>query len=60
MSLSEKYSADVIELAKALSLPNVPERIEGYDISNIFGKEAVGSMVVFGQGEPSLLERELD
>jgi excinuclease ABC subunit C len=30
----------------------VPERIEGYDISNIFGKEAVGSMVVFAEGEP--------
>lgn len=27
-------------------------RIEGYDISNIFGKYAVGSMVVFKNGQP--------
>ncbi|MEK7097275.1 MAG: hypothetical protein AAB906_00300, partial [Patescibacteria group bacterium] len=26
--------------------------IEGYDIANIFGREAVGSMVVFSGGEP--------
>ncbi|MCX6796012.1 MAG: excinuclease ABC subunit UvrC [Candidatus Falkowbacteria bacterium] len=51
LSLIDKYSADVIELAKVLGLPKVPTRIEGYDISNIFGQEAVGSMVVFGQGE---------
>ena len=52
ISISEKYAADVVELAKVLALPKVPERIEGYDISNIFGKEAVGSMVVFSGGEP--------
>jgi len=28
------------------------KRIEAYDISNIQGKEAVGSMVVFTQGKP--------
>lgn len=28
------------------------ERIEGYDISNISGKQATGSMVVFLQGDP--------
>lgn len=52
INLAEKYAADTVELAKLLSLPRVPERIEGYDISNIFGKEAVGSMVVFSAGEP--------
>ncbi|MDD5291481.1 MAG: excinuclease ABC subunit UvrC [Patescibacteria group bacterium] len=52
LSLGDKYAADVIELAKILSLPKVPERIEGYDISNIFGREAVGSMAVFSGGEP--------
>ena len=52
ISLTEKYAADVIELAKVLSLPKVPMRIEGYDISNIFGQEAVVSMVVFSNGEP--------
>ncbi len=52
LSLTEKYAADVVELTKILGLTRVPARIEGYDISNIFGKQAVGSMVVFSQGEP--------
>ncbi len=52
ISIAEKYAADVVELAKVLGLPRPPERIEGYDISNIFGREAVGSMVVFAGGEP--------
>ncbi|HTX86615.1 MAG TPA: excinuclease ABC subunit UvrC [Candidatus Nanoarchaeia archaeon] len=52
LTVGEKYAADVIELAKTLNLPKVPRRIEGYDISNIFGKESVGSMVVFADGEP--------
>jgi excinuclease ABC subunit C len=56
LSVGEKYAADVVELAKILSLPKVPERIEGYDISNIFGREAVGSMVVFENGEPNKSE----
>lgn len=56
ISLGEKYASDVIELAKILNLPKVPERIEGYDISNILGREAVGSMVVFSQGEPNKKE----
>ncbi len=52
IGVAEKYANDVVELAKLLSLPRAPERIEGYDISNIFGREAVGSMVVFSGGEP--------
>ncbi|MDD5071871.1 MAG: excinuclease ABC subunit UvrC [Patescibacteria group bacterium] len=52
ISLGDKYEADVVELAKILGLPRAPKRIEGYDISNIFGQEAVGSMVVFRNGEP--------
>jgi excinuclease ABC subunit C len=52
ISLIDKYATDVLELAKVLGLPRVPERIEGYDISNIFGRQAVGSMVVFSAGEP--------
>ncbi len=52
LSIHDKYAADVVELAKVLNLPKTPKRIEGYDISNIFGKEAVGSMVVFKDGEP--------
>src|SRR3989344_1757832 len=38
-------------LQNALGLPKLPERIEGYDISNISGKEATGSMVVLTNGE---------
>jgi len=39
--------------ARDLGLPRTPERIEAFDISNIMGKEAVGSMVVFLSGQPS-------
>jgi len=35
------------ELQEALSLKNFPRVIEGFDISNISGTHAVGSMVVF-------------
>ena len=37
-------------LQLALDLPRIPQRIECYDISNIFGRAAVGSMVVFENG----------
>ncbi len=40
------------ELKQRLGLPRIPLRIEGYDISNIRGKIAVGSMVVFEKGIP--------
>lgn len=40
------------EIQKALDLPILPSRIEGYDISNIQGQDAVGSMVVFEDGKP--------
>jgi len=53
LSIGDKYAADVVELAKILALPKVPQRIEGYDISNLQGKDAVGSMVVFEGGEPN-------
>jgi excinuclease ABC subunit C len=51
LSLVDKYASDVVELAKVLGLEKVPKRIEGYDISNIYGQAAVGSMVVFEGGE---------
>jgi excinuclease ABC subunit C len=44
--------AALAEIQKELELPAVPARIEGYDISNIQGAAAVGSMVVFEQGRP--------
>jgi len=40
------------ELKERLCLPKVPVRIEGYDISDIRGSLAVGSMVVFDKGIP--------
>jgi excinuclease ABC subunit C len=38
------------ELVRALNLPGLPNRIEGYDISNIQGTEQVGSLVVWENG----------
>lgn len=43
---------DIVELAQALGLPAPPERIEGFDISNISGTFAVASMVSFKSGRP--------
>jgi excinuclease ABC subunit C len=43
---------DLEELAAALQLPTPPERIEGFDISNISGTFAVASMVSFRNGRP--------
>jgi excinuclease ABC subunit C len=40
------------QLSVALGLPRPPERIECYDMSNIQGTSAVGSMVVFVNGRP--------
>jgi len=40
------------DLAEELDLPAPPRRIECYDISNIQGTSAVGSMVVFVDGHP--------
>ncbi len=42
----------VADLAERLGLATLPNRIECYDISNIQGQEAVGSMVVFEYGKP--------
>jgi len=41
------------EIQTALGLAEPPSRIECYDISNIQGTSATGSMVVFVQGAPS-------
>ncbi len=41
------------ELAKILHLAKPPYRIEGYDVSNIQGANATGSMVVFENGVPA-------
>jgi excinuclease ABC subunit C len=53
--LSSQGALDIAmtEVQEALGLPRLPNRIECYDISNISGTDAVGSMVVFQNGAPS-------
>lgn len=41
------------DLADLLDLPDLPRRIEGYDISHIQGSDAVASRVVFIDGLPA-------
>jgi excinuclease ABC subunit C len=43
---------DLEELAHALGLPGPPQRIEGFDISNISGTFKVASLVSFRNGRP--------
>ncbi|MDO8618578.1 MAG: excinuclease ABC subunit UvrC [Candidatus Daviesbacteria bacterium] len=49
--LEDQTNKGLEELQKVLKLKSIPERIEGYDISNIQGHEAVASMVVLTHGE---------
>jgi excinuclease ABC subunit C len=48
-----KHVQALSELREALDLPEPPNRIECYDVSNLQGTAAAGSMVVFEQGAPS-------
>jgi excinuclease ABC subunit C len=41
------------DLAEIVDLPDLPKRIEGYDISHIQGSDAVASQVVFVDGMPA-------
>ena len=52
LPLSLNPGHDLRELAKVLGLTQPPERIEGFDISNISGTFAVASLVSFKQGRP--------
>lgn len=47
-----KHVRALFELQEALGLTSPANRIEGYDISNLQGTAAAGSMVVFEQGSP--------
>jgi excinuclease ABC subunit C len=49
---AEQKEKTLDSLRRALHLRNAPKRIECFDISNIQGNLAVGSMVVFDEGEP--------
>ena len=48
----EAYERVAERMADLFSLPGPPARIEGFDISNLSGTEAVGSMVAFLGGNP--------
>jgi excinuclease ABC subunit C len=52
LPLSINPGNDLAELAKVLDLRALPERIEGFDISNISGTFAVASLVSFKNGRP--------
>ncbi|MCL6431177.1 MAG: excinuclease ABC subunit UvrC [Anaerolineae bacterium] len=47
-----RYTEALTELQAAIGLAEPPARIECYDISNLQGVSATGSMVVFGKGLP--------
>ena len=49
----KKMESALVELKKYLKLEKMPRVIEGYDISNISGKFAVGSKVSFKDGKPN-------
>ncbi len=49
---AEQQEKTLESLRRALHLRSAPKRIECFDISNIQGNLAVGSMVVFDEGEP--------
>lgn len=53
MTASATENPALIRLKEILDLPTIPARIDGFDISNTGPDHAVGSMVVFENGEPS-------
>ncbi|MCS6936428.1 MAG: excinuclease ABC subunit UvrC [Candidatus Bipolaricaulota bacterium] len=48
----ERERTALEELQSVLKLSAAPQRIEAFDISNLHGRQAVGSMVVFWKGKP--------
>lgn len=52
----ERARLGLEDLARELGLDQCPERMEGYDISNLQGRDAVGVRVVFRQGLPAPAE----
>ncbi len=51
--MSDRNAQSLQDLAEILDLPDVPRRLEGYDISHIQGSNAVASQVVFVDGLPA-------
>jgi len=52
-SVLYKPSGDLEELGRVLGLAKKPETIEAFDVSNIMGEAAVGSMIHFYKGRPN-------
>jgi len=52
LPLAIEPQRDLAELGQVLGLPGPPERIEGFDISNISGTFKVASLVSFRNGRP--------
>ena len=50
---ADRCQQSLEDLAELLDLPELPHRIEGYDISHIQGSDAVASQVVFVDGLPA-------
>ncbi len=50
---ADRNNQAMLDLADLLDLPDLPHRIEGYDISHIQGSDAVASQVVFVDGLPA-------
>ena len=48
--VGDDMESNMASLKKHLGLTNIPKRMECFDISNIGGKQAVGSMVTFEKG----------
>ncbi|TVQ43620.1 MAG: excinuclease ABC subunit UvrC [Gloeocapsa sp. DLM2.Bin57] len=49
----QENQQELADLAQILNLPQLPHRIEGYDISHLQGSNAVASRVVFIDGIPA-------
>ena len=52
LAAPKELDTALAEIERELNLPRLPLRMEAYDISDIQGKAAVGSMVVFEKGKP--------
>ncbi|MCU0569301.1 MAG: excinuclease ABC subunit UvrC [Oculatellaceae cyanobacterium Prado106] len=50
---ADRNQQAMLDLADVLDMPDLPKRIEGYDISHIQGSDAVASQVVFVDGIPA-------
>jgi len=49
---AERAHPALESLKKILNLPKLPSRIEGFDVSHLFGEYKVASLVVFKDGKP--------